>query len=550
MLRKSLLYTALLLIPFIGFSQILEEGFDNVLDLETKGWIRTNQSDPLGSLGWFQGNSAQSFNSHEGADNSYIAANYENTDAVSGIISNWLITPTVEVKDGDRLSFWTRVPEGSIWNDRLEIRSSVGELTVPQDGADDIGSFSNLELVINDDMDLSYPEEWTEFEVIVSGVGSQVQEVNFAFRYNVDNTSGGDTNYIGIDSVLIEESEDDTPEDACEWTVKVWTYTTFADDIYWELTDEEGVLLSGDDYDLMFMDQQSISASGPVEFYISTIGDSGDNEVNFSVSNESGQLISGHLDPNEETTYSDLSCSDEGTPIDEDEYCQPFLDCTGGDVITNVTFQEIDNDSACNEENGGYSNFTDQVAHVVAGETYPISVTVGDGWEDESVSVWIDFDQSGTFDEDEFFYIGTGSDETLNSEISIPEDVEEGEYRMRVRVAAVPQEDATWDMACDTNEHFFGETEDYTVSIGEMGVSNSDKISFQFYPNPVKDIFYIQSETDVNSVSIYNLSGQRTLEFSTLENGKIDISSLTQGVYIGEIHFSNGKREQIKIIKK
>lgn len=548
---KTTFYSFLFLIPFFGFSQILEEGFDNVGNLESQGWTRTNLSEPAGVLGWFQGNPGASFSSHEGADNSYIAASYENTDINGGIISNWLITPAVEVKDGDRLSFWSRVPEGSIWNDRLEVRMSIGTLTTPQGSAEDIGSFDHLELVINDDMDLSYPEEWSEFEIIISGVGSTAQEVNFAFRYNVDNTSGEETNYIGIDSVLIEEGENDggNEDEACEWTVKVWTYETFAEDISWELRNAEGVILSGDDYDLMFVDQQSVMAAGPVEFYISTIGSAGDNEVNYQVSNESGELFSGHLDPNEEITHENMNCEDEGIPIEEDEYCIPFLDCTWGDMITNVTFQEINNDSECSASEGGYGDYTDQIANVVAGETYPMAVTVTDGWESESVSVWIDFDQSGTFDEDEFFYIGTGSDETLMGEISIPENAEEGEYRMRVRVAAIGEEDATWDKACDTNEDFLGETEDYTISVGEMNVGKNQQIDFTYYPNPVKNHLFIKSETAIHSAIAYNLLGQKLIN-SSVENNQINVQNLSLGVYIIEIHFENGTKERFKIVKE
>lgn len=340
-------------------------------------------------------------------------------------------------------------------------------------------------------------------------------------------------------------------EEACEWTVKVWTYTTYADDIYWELTNEDGILLSGDDYDLMFIDEQNIRSSGPVEFYISTTGTSGDNEVNFSVSNESGELISGHLDPNEEATFSDLLCSDEGTPIDEDEYCQPFLDCTGGDVITNVTFQEIDNDSDCNEENGGYSDFTDMKATVQSGGTYPISVTVGDGWADESVSVWIDFDESGTFDEDEFFYIGTGSDETLTGEITIPLEVNDGDYRMRVRVAAVGESDATWDMSCDTNEQFFGETEDYTLTVdGTLGVEDNNMTNFTFYPNPMQDVLHIQADESIKSITVYDLLGKKVLDMKNVTDNTVGVASLPTGTFVFQIIFDNGSVRNFKAVKR
>ena len=161
-------------------------------------------------------------------------------------------------------------------------------------------------------------------------------------------------------------------------------------------------------------------------------------------------------------TVSGICSGDDPTIV----YCEPELDCEDGDVITNVTFQEIDNTTGCSPN--GYGDYTHLVATVQSGETYPISVTVGDGWANESVSVWIDFDNSGTFDEDEFFYIGTGSDEALTGNIDIPTGLADGQYRMRVRVAAVGAGTATWDMACD-EEQGFGETEDYTVEVDGSG---------------------------------------------------------------------------------
>ena len=148
----------------------------------------------------------------------------------------------------------------------------------------------------------------------------------------------------------------------------------------------------------------------------------------------------------------------------EPDYCEPELDCTDNDMITNVTFQEINNDTNCSPN--GYGNYTDQIANVVAGETYPISVSVGNGWAYESVSVWIDFDNSGTFDQNEFTYVGTGSAGPVTGEISIPSGVANGQYRMRVRVAAVGEGSATWDMACDESQGY-GETEDYTVAVND-----------------------------------------------------------------------------------
>src|SRR5690606_1668633 len=146
--------------------------------------------------------------------NSYAGANYNNTSGNGGIISAWLITPSVNVKDGDKLSFWTRTASGSIWNDRLEVRASQGAMTLPS-GAAGVGSFTNLLLVINDDLDLSYPENWTKYEIEIAGVGTTPVPMNFAFRNSLDNSSGNEGNFIGIDTLLIEEG-DGGGQDDCD----------------------------------------------------------------------------------------------------------------------------------------------------------------------------------------------------------------------------------------------------------------------------------------------------------------------------------------------
>lgn len=205
-MKNFLLCFILLVGSVFGFGQILEEGFDDIENLP--GWTMTNQSTTIGTTNWFQGNITV-FNSHSGEPTSYIGANFNNTTGGTGTISNWLITPTLNLKDGDTLTFWTRTSAASIWDDRLEVRSSVGAMTVPSGGPTDVGSFTTVNLIINDDYSLSYPEVWTEYEVVVSGVGSTPVAMNFAFRYNVilAGPSGTYSNYIGIDTVSVVEGD-------------------------------------------------------------------------------------------------------------------------------------------------------------------------------------------------------------------------------------------------------------------------------------------------------------------------------------------------------
>ena len=245
-----------------------------------------------------------------------------------------------------------------------------------------------------------------------------------------------------------------------------------------------------------------------------------------------------------EVAYSDIATF---TTISANIYCTPVLDCTDGDMITNVTFQEINNTTTCSAN--GYGDYTNLVAVVQSGGTFPISVSVGDGWMNESVSVWIDFNNNGTFDEEEFFYIGTGSDEALTGNIAIPASAADGDYRMRVRVAAVGQPSATWDMSCDETDAY-GETEDYTVNVdGVVGVNDYAVTGFSYYPNPMTDALYITAKTDISSVSVYNLLGQEVISKKNFSDGKVDVSALPAGTFLFRVTFENGSIEDFKVLK-
>jgi hypothetical protein len=187
---------------------ILTEGFDSIATLAGSGWIQVNNSAPLGSTGWFQGQPVV-FNSQAGAANAYIAANFDNA-AFGGNISNWLITPVLSLQYDLHLTFYTRTELNPPAADSLEVRlstngagSSVGATF------SSVGDFSSLLLAINPALSLSgYPQDWTQYTVNVSGLGVPATG-RFALRYVVTDTSVN-ADFIGIDSVSVTQ----TPEPA------------------------------------------------------------------------------------------------------------------------------------------------------------------------------------------------------------------------------------------------------------------------------------------------------------------------------------------------
>ncbi|HLV91569.1 MAG TPA: T9SS type A sorting domain-containing protein, partial [Aequorivita sp.] len=242
-----------------------------------------------------------------------------------------------------------------------------------------------------------------------------------------------------------------------------------------------------------------------------------------------------------ETSYSEIA-----TFTSLLDYCNPVLDCTWDEMITNVTFQEIDNTTACSPD--GYGDYTDMIAMVQAAETYPISIAVGEGFDPVSTSVWIDFNNNGNFEEDEFFYIGNGSGEVLTGNISIPAAIENGSYRMRVRVAAVDPSGATWDMACNESQAY-GETEDYTVTVdGVVGVGTHDLAGFTYYPNPTNEILNLSSQKNIETIELFNMLGQKVVTSNVnATSTEINLSGLAMGTYIMNVTI-DGQTGTYKVI--
>ena len=184
---------------------LLEQGFDDITTLIGAGYSFVNASDVLGSTDWFQGNETV-FPSQTGAPTSYIGANFNNTGG--SVINNFMITPILNLENGDEIKFWTRTTTGSTFPDRLEVRLDPTGANTDPTGPADVGSYTELLLEINPTLVTGvYPDVWTEFTVTVSGL-SGATDTRVAFRYWVTDAgpAGSNSDYIGIDTLSIEEA--------------------------------------------------------------------------------------------------------------------------------------------------------------------------------------------------------------------------------------------------------------------------------------------------------------------------------------------------------
>ncbi|QYJ68049.1 GEVED domain-containing protein [Flavobacterium litorale] len=74
--------------------------------------------------------------------------------------------------------------------------------------------------------------------------------------------------------------------------------------------------------------------------------------------------------------------------------------------------------------------------------------------------------------------------------------------------------------------------------------------SFNYYPNPVKDVLTIQHSSDITSVSVFNMLGQQVMvKQPNTTDAKLDMSALSDGTYIVTIN-ADKTVKTIKVVKK
>ena len=91
-----------------------------------------------------------------------------------------------------------------------------------------------------------------------------------------------------------------------------------------------------------------------------------------------------------------------------------------------------------------------------------------------------------------------------------------------------------------TVDKAFNYSNELTISSSaSASVDNIFSSQVSIYPNPANSILNISSNIDITELQVYNLLGKQVLSRSNLKNNKIDVSSLSKGVYMLKI--TNGK---------
>ncbi|WP_312768868.1 reprolysin-like metallopeptidase [Epilithonimonas sp.] len=223
-------------------------------------------------------------------------------------------------------------------------------------------------------------------------------------------------------------------------------------------------------------------------------------------------------------------------------YCPASSTYLFSEKLSNVTFAGINNNST---SNAGYEDFSNVIGSVIPGQIYNFTASSTTGSSDsDQVIVWIDLNQDGDFDDAGEKVLTTDyKTSPWNGTITIPTTIAKGRTKMRVRLyAAISSPNTT---PCGTS--YYGQVEDYSLNIGTLGVADVEKISIQYYPNPVTDILTVSSDKKVKQIYVYSIAGQLLQEIK--DSNTIDFSRLPSGIYFVKANVE-GKTETTKVIKK
>jgi hypothetical protein len=172
--------------------------------LSKHGWSIKDQSNPhLG--GWVRGGYSDKINSgpdlypsYSGGQGEFAYSGHYNATAVN----SWLITPPVMMKNGDKISFYTKGDALGI--NVLEVRLNLSDTTsFTGSNPDDVGKFTTLIGSINSSSVANgYPVNWVRYDYILTSLPAPVTS-RIALRCAVANPNGQGA--IAIDLLHFEK---------------------------------------------------------------------------------------------------------------------------------------------------------------------------------------------------------------------------------------------------------------------------------------------------------------------------------------------------------
>lgn len=353
--------------------------------------------------------------------------------------------------------------------------------------------------------------------------------------------------------------------DPCNWTVIVEDPFYFGDEVSWELRGSDGtVLLSGGGYEGDgYYDEQSVTAEGPLEFYISAVGTYNDNKPYYSVANENGVILSGVLHGGTEATFSDLNCDDpaEVEPdlscaeqfVTTEEILQAFI--MGGDINQRLAFDIPVGQSAFSVYGVNLNLF------VIGDPDIYIDFTLFN--DDNGKPGEVLGGAGGTVISSEYIGSAFGADlYKLTVQFSEPFDLNaETRYWLEVTAEADSWQSVAFDVlgkGVAVNADYTGSqwvvdptTElVYELICSQMDTEDLTADDFDYYPNPAHDRLNIRSKKQIKSYEVYDLTGRMVMDGAGVDGNRIELDGLKPGTFVFKLVFEDGMTETFRLMKK
>lgn len=202
----------------------------------------------------------------------------------------------------------------------------------------------------------------------------------------------------------------------------------------------------------------------------------------------------------------------------------------------------------------GYESFLEDTAHVVRGGSYPITVTLSNGYPGDQVLGWIDFNGDNMFQSEELVLSTELSAGPYTDTIIIPANAVIGTTRMRIRMHDAGHPDWANDQPCGMAT--FGQVEDYSVNIGlAQGIHATAPDRFTLTPNPATDQVTIAFGTGTSPVrlALHDATGRTLYEKAVrATNGTItmDLGHMASGLYLLQATYTDGTQTVQRLMKR
>jgi hypothetical protein len=239
-------------------------------------------------------------------------------------------------------------------------------------------------------------------------------------------------------------------------------------------------------------------------------------------------------------------------------YCSSNLGggCGSGGAIDSVaipTTQLVNGHTGCSTNNYiQYPALGNTCAQLASGQNYNLHTRFNGV---VIASVWIDYDQNGQFDINEWKQICTNAkiDSDYVTILSVPVAAKTGLTLMRIRTRSSGNSNDSTEACVNFGS---GETEDYFVGINydvnvkQIAKNNIEKFLI-LYPNPASNTLYIDGNFAVNeqiTYSLLSINGNQITE--SIHQHKSEIFALDISNYEAGIYFLKVSGKDFSIVKK